>query len=103
MRLSPFGDSYVRIGGRDYPLRNWTESGFLAGPFDGALVPGQRAKVKLVVRDWHDRDGPLRIDNLDVQVLRTDRYGLAARFYRPERYKVAALKSHYDLKRRVAA
>lgn len=101
-RLRPHGDSYVRIDGRDHPLRNWSEDGLLVYPFVGALVPGQRATLSVVIRDWHDPDGTLRLDNLPVTVLRIDRFGLAARFRKLERYKAVSLKEHYDRKRRSA-
>lgn len=101
-RLEPLGDSYVRIDGRDHPLRNWSEDGLLVSPYVGALVPGQRATLAVVIRDWHDPDGSLRLDGLAVVVLRIDRFGLAARFRSLERYKAAALRQHYARKRRSA-
>lgn len=99
-RLVPHGDSYVRVEGRDHPLRNLSEDGLLIAPYVGGLVPGQRALLSMVIRDWHDPDGVLRLDNLAVVVLRIDRHGLAARFRALERYKAAALRQHYDRKRR---
>ena len=54
----------------------------------------------MVISDWHDPHGVLRLDGLAVTVLRLDRYGLAVRFRRLERYKAAALKLHYDRKHR---
>ncbi len=97
-RLQPQGDSYARIDGRDFAIRNWSEDGLLIGPYVGALVPGQRARLAVVIRDWHDPDGTLRLDNLSVVVLRIDGFGLAARFHGLERYKSGALKEHYARK-----
>ncbi len=99
-RLEPHGDSYARIDGRDHPIRNWSEDGLLVSPYAGGLVAGQRATLSIVISDWHDPDGALRIDGLAVTVLRIDRYGLAVRFRRLERYKSAALKLHYARKHR---
>ena len=99
-RLEPHGDSYVRIDGRDHPLRNWSEDGLLVSPYTGSLVAGQRATLSVVISDWHDPDGVLRLDGLAVTVLRIDRFGLAARFRRLEPYKAAALKQHYARKHR---
>lgn len=99
-RLEPHGDSYVRIDGRDHPLRNWSEDGLLVSPYAGSLVAGQRATLSVVISDWHDPDGVLRLDGLAVTVLRIDRFGLAARFRRLEPYKSAALKQHYARKHR---
>lgn len=99
-RLLPHGDSYARIDGRDHPLRNWSEDGLLIAPYAGALVPGQRAVLSVVIRDWHDPDGALRLENLAVTILRIDGFGLAVRFRNIERYKSSALKEHYVRKSR---
>lgn len=72
----------------------------LLSPYIGTLVPGQRAMLSVVISDWHDPDGSLRLENLAVMVLRIDRFGLAARFRKIERYKSAALKNHYTRKSR---
>lgn len=96
-RISVRGDSYARVDGRDIPLVNWSEEGFLAGPYSGGLIPGQRANVRLVVRDYHDRDGMLDL-LLTVVIKRIDGHGVAARIHRPERYKRLMLKDFYALK-----
>ena len=97
IRLRIRGDSYVRIDGRDVPLINWSEGGFLAGPYAGALVPGQKAVVRIVVRDYHDRIGTLDLE-LAVMIKRVSREGIAARITAPERYKRQALQSYYAAK-----
>lgn len=97
-RLQPQGDSYARIDGRDFAIRNWSEDGLLISPYVGALVPGQRATLSVVIRDWHDPDGPLGLAGLAVTVLRIDGTGMAVRFRGLERYKAAELKDHYARK-----
>ena len=97
-RLRARGDSYVRLEGRDVPLINWSEEGFLAGPYGGGLIPGQKALARVVVRDYHDRSGKLDLE-LTVVIKRVGRPGIAARFYSPERYKRQALQSYYAAKR----
>ena len=99
-RLRPHGDSYARIDGRDFAIRNWSEDGVLIAPYAGGLAPGQRAVLSVVIRDWHDPDGSLKLENLAVVVLRIDGFGLAARFRDIERYKAGALKEHYTRKSR---
>jgi len=101
-RLRVRGDSFVRIEGRDVPLINWSEDGFLASPYSGGLIAGQRAAVRLVVRDYHDRTGMLDIE-LTVVIKRIDGRGIAARFYSPDRYKRQALKTFYAAKRAEAS
>ncbi len=101
-RIPVRGDSYVRVEGRDLALLNWSEDGFLAGPYAGGLIPGQRATAHLVVRDYHDRDGGLEVA-VTVVVKRIDSRGLAARFYQPERYKRLLLKDFYRRKSSAAS
>ncbi|NQW09162.1 MAG: hypothetical protein HQ481_04675 [Alphaproteobacteria bacterium] len=97
-RLRTHGDSYVRVEGRDVPLKNWSEDGLLAGPYAGGLVVGQRAKLRIVIQDFHDRDGPVALDDVSVVIKRIDRSGVAARFHGLERYKMIALKELYARK-----
>lgn len=97
-RLRVRGDSFVRIEGRDVPLVNWSEDGFLAGPYAGGLIAGQRAAARLVVRDYHDRVGGLDLE-LNVVIKRIDGRGIAAKFHAPERYKRRALQAYYAAKR----
>lgn len=85
--IRPRGDSYVRIGGNDYAIRGWTPHGFHAAPYSGALVQQQFADVALVLRDYHDPDGELRIEDR-VFIERIDESGLHARWWwLPERKK----------------
>ncbi|WPZ34691.1 hypothetical protein T8K17_00830 [Thalassobaculum sp. OXR-137] len=87
----------MRIDGRDVPLINWSEEGFLAGPYAGSLIAGQKATVRIVVRDYHDRIGTLDLE-LKVTIKRVCNPGIAARFAAPERYKRQALQAHYAAK-----
>lgn len=97
-RLRARGDSFVRIEGRDVALINWSEEGFLAGPYAGGLIAGQKAMMRIVVRDFHDRAGKLDLE-LAAVIKRIDGRGIAGRFYAPERYKQLALKDYYAKKR----
>ncbi|WP_420562419.1 hypothetical protein [Thalassobaculum sp.] len=98
VRLRTRGDSYVRLEGRDVPLINWSEEGFLAGPYSGGLIAGQKAVARIVVRDYHDRTGTLDLE-LAVVIKRVGGPGIAARFFSPERYKRQALQTYYAAKR----
>lgn len=97
-RLRARGDSFVRIESRDVALINWSEDGFLAGPYAGGLIAGQKAAVRIVVHDFHDRSGKLDLE-LTVVINRIDGRGIAGRFYSPDRYKRLALKDYYTKKR----
>lgn len=88
----------MRIDGRDVPLINWSEEGFLAGPYAGSLIAGQKATVRIVVRYYHDRTGTLDLE-LKVLIKRVSSPGIAARFQAPERYKLQALQAYYAAKR----
>lgn len=98
-RLRARGDSFVRIEGRTVALVNWSEDGFLAGPYVGGLIPGQKATVRMVVHDYHDKDGKLDVP-LTAVIKRIDGRGIAGRFLAPERYKRLALQDYYAAKRR---
>jgi len=95
--LRPRGDSYVRIDGRDYPLRAWSPSGFLISPYNGSLVAGQIDKVGCVVHDYHDRDGALRIED-QVRVESIDEVGLRARWWHLPERKRAEIEAYFARK-----
>lgn len=96
-RLRVRGDSFVRLEGRDVLLINWSEDGFLAGPYAGGLIAGQRATARVVVHDYHDREGVLDM-TLAIVIKRIDGRGIAAQFYSPDRYKRLALHDFYSRK-----
>lgn len=96
-RLRVRGDSFVRIEGRDVALINWSEDGFLAGPYSGGLIAGQKATIRIVVHDFHDKAGKLDLE-LKVVIKRIDGRGIAGRFYAPERYKQHAIRAFYTAK-----
>jgi hypothetical protein len=43
----PVANSYLIVGGQELPLRNWSFSGFLAGPYDGELAIGAEFALSL--------------------------------------------------------
>ena len=77
-RLRPTGDSYVWVGRSDFPIRTWGADGFHANPYTSSLIPGQKAKVTIVVRDLVDRFGSLEFEGT-ILVTRVDSFGLHAR------------------------
>ena len=95
--LRPKGDSYVRIDGRDYALQSWNTTGFHIAPFDGALIPGQRANVAMVVRDWHDRQGMLKVEGM-ILVTGIEDGGMTARWVGLPRYKADAIADYHRRK-----
>lgn len=96
--LKPRGDAYVRIGGRDYPLRAWSPTAFHAVPYDGDLVPRQTARVTMVVRDFHDRDGGVTLTE-EVTVISADSNGLIARWRPLAPAKRSMLLTYYARKK----
>ncbi|MCR9071969.1 MAG: hypothetical protein NXI18_09640 [Alphaproteobacteria bacterium] len=76
---------------------NWSEDGFLAGPYSGGLIAGQKATIRIVVHDFHDKAGKLDLE-LKVVIKRIDGRGIAGRFYSPERYKRHAIQEFYAAK-----
>jgi hypothetical protein len=89
LELRPRGDSYVRIDGTDHGIRAWNPAGFHIAPYSGALAVGQIARVRFVLRDFHDAEGDLRIDD-QIRVESIDETGLRARWWHlPARKKTA--------------
>ena len=85
--LKPRGDSYVRIDGADHGIRAWSPTGFLIAPYSGALVVGQIARVRFVLREFQESEGEFRIDD-QVVIDCIDEAGLRARWwYLPARKK----------------
>lgn len=95
--LRPKGDSFVRIGNTDYQIRSWGLDGFLAAPYDGALIYGQKARVSVTIRDIHDPEGALSID-AEITVTGIDEHGLRAKWHKLPRYKRMSLENYYTRK-----
>ena len=69
-------ECFVTIDGRQHPLKNWSATGFLAGPYDGDLKENRGITVRIAIRhEQHD----FVLDARAV-VVRRDAGGLAARF-----------------------
>lgn len=92
--LRPRGDAYVRIDAHDYALRAWSPAGFHLAPYDGPLVARQTARVTMVVRDFHEKDGGLTLCD-EVTVLRVDAHGLLAKWRPLSPQKKAQLVAYY--------
>ena len=97
VELRARGDSYVRIDGTDYGIRVWGPSCFLIAPYAGALVVGQIARVRFVLRDFHDCDGELRIDD-QVRIESIGEAGLRARWWHLPARKKARITESFSRK-----
>lgn len=102
VELAPRGDSYVRIDGADHGIRTWNAAGFLIAPYTGGLVAGQIARVRFVIRDFHDPAGELRIDD-QVVIESIDAAGLRARWWHLPARKKTAIASYFTSKAAVSA
>ena len=69
------GHCFVVIEGNQYPLRNWSATGFLASPYDGDLTVDKTFSVGISVR----QDNFDFIVDAEAVVVRRDDAGLAAR------------------------
>jgi hypothetical protein len=75
-RVSVPPECTIKVGSQSYPLLNWSVLGFIAGPYSGSLVPKQRFKLSIKVRQDH-----FDIDfDSEATVVRIDATGIAARF-----------------------
>jgi hypothetical protein len=95
--LKPKGDSYVRIDGVDYGIRSWSPSGFVAAPYWDALIAGQIARVRFVLRDFHDQTGELRVDD-QILIEEIGESGLKARWWHLPTRKKAQIAATFTLK-----
>ncbi|UUX51500.1 hypothetical protein NUH88_07330 [Nisaea acidiphila] len=92
--IRPRGDSYVRIDGRDYPVRCWSPSGFTLAPYSGALIRRQKARVTLILSEFGDRSEPLEVSG-EIFVDVAENGILSARWTGLPKYKVAALAEYF--------
>jgi hypothetical protein len=75
-RVQPSGICHVTIDGKQIPLKNWSAVGILAAPYSGSLVPKQRFRLAVKVKQDHfDFDF-----DAEAIVVRIDQSGIAARF-----------------------
>ncbi|MBZ0324950.1 MAG: PilZ domain-containing protein [Alphaproteobacteria bacterium] len=87
-------DVTVAIEGRAYPVRDWSESGFLAEGYEGGLGVGDRTDI--------DMSAPSSDGAIDVAcqaiVVRVDGEArtLAAAFVRLDRETRVALQEHFQ-------
>ena len=70
-RIRAKGDCFVRLEGRDVPLYDWSEFGFRAGIYKGALIAGQKAKAEFVLQSRYGKIDPLRMP-VNIVVKRID-------------------------------
>jgi hypothetical protein len=101
--IHPRGDAYARISGRDYQIRAWSLRGIALAPGATPLVSGQKAQASIVLRDFHDPDGELRI-SLDIVVESIAPTGLRARWGKMANRDRELMKMYYERKtKRLAA
>ena len=96
-RMRPRGDSFVRFGSRDTPIRDWTPRGILAGPYTGSLIPRQRVEALICIRDVHDRDGGLNFRAM-VEILRVTDRGLVGLFRNLTAMQKSTIAAYYAKK-----
>lgn len=96
-RYRPRGDAFVRIGGRDTPLLNWSRAGFLAGPYHGGVVPLQRVRVEVVIRDIQDPTPGLRFE-APARIVRVDTRGIAGVWIGTDRYRLRDIDAYIRAK-----
>lgn len=69
----PTADSFLLLHGQEIPLRNWSYSGFFAGPYGGTLAAGE--DIDLALRLKSDLgDAEIRGKG---KVVRSDAVGIA--------------------------
>ncbi len=74
-RVAMPGHCFVVIEGNQYPLRNWSATGFFASPYDGELAVDRKFNVGISVR----QDNFDFVVDAEAVVVRRDADGLAGR------------------------
>lgn len=80
VRLRARRDSFIRVEGRDAPIWTWSKYGVSCAPYSGALRPGQRARIRLILKEI-PKAAPLDLE-VDITVRRMGYGELACEFYR---------------------
>ncbi|MBI1774274.1 MAG: hypothetical protein HYR63_02905 [Proteobacteria bacterium] len=71
------GEALGIIDGKRYPMKSWSTLGILLDPYHGDLVPKQRSRLTVSVKD-----NQFNIEfDADIIVTRVDKNGLAAQFF----------------------
>ncbi|GAB4176877.1 MAG: hypothetical protein OHK0024_14410 [Thalassobaculales bacterium] len=76
-RVAVAARSFVTIDRKPYPLKNWSLSGVLFGPYDGDLIVRQRFRMTVAVKDAVN---DIEFDT-DAVVVRRMGSDLAAQFF----------------------
>lgn len=96
-RFRPRGDSFVRIGGRDAPILDWSRTGFCAGPYHGGVVALQQVRVEVVIREIQEPLPPVRFE-ARARILRIDARGIAGVWIGLDRYRLREIDAYIRLK-----
>jgi hypothetical protein len=90
-RMMAGPEDRVQLFGQRVPLRNWSETGLLFGPFSGALAPGQRLRGTVQLRNAYLS---LAFD-CDVEIVRFVDGLVGARYACADPHARQRIKAHF--------
>jgi hypothetical protein len=81
----------VLVGGQRVPLRNWSETGVMFGPFSGLAQPGQRMKATVMLRNGYISMG----FEADLEIVRFVDGLVGARYTCADPHVRQRIKAHF--------
>jgi hypothetical protein len=90
-RMAAGPDDRVQLMGQRVPLRNWSETGLMFGPFAGTLVPGQTMRATLLLRNVYISIG----FDASLEIVRFTDGLVAAKYTCADPYIRQRIKAHF--------
>jgi len=84
-------DDRIQLGGVRVPLRNWSETGLMFGPYNGLIAPGQRMRAIVMLRNAYISMG----FEADLEIVRFADGLVGARYTCPDPQSRQRIKQHF--------
>jgi hypothetical protein len=84
-------DDRIQLGGVRVPLRNWSETGLMFGPYNGLIAPGQRMRAVVMLRNAYISMG----FEADLEIVRFADGLVGARYTCPDPQSRQRIKQHF--------
>ncbi len=81
----------IQIGGVRVPLRNWSETGLMFGPYNGLIAPGQRLRAIVMLRNAYISMG----FEAEIEIVRQVDGLVGAKYNCPDPQARQRIKAHF--------
>jgi hypothetical protein len=81
----------IQIGGVRVPLRNWSETGLMFGPYNGLIAPGQRLRATVMLRNAYIAMG----FEAEIEIVRQVDGLVGAKYNCPDPQARQRIKAHF--------